>query len=85
MVIRHSVSSSIFSTSIHALICSRIDYYNFLLIDVPSSLSNSVGPQFSCKVDSPLFPVLSHSTYMFDELRCHDYLSTLAYIFKSSL
>ena len=69
-VIRRSVSSSIFTTLVHAFICSRIDYCNSLLIGLPKvrlspiqSVLNSAARLIA------RLPKYSHiSTFMFDEL-----------------
>ena len=68
--IRRSVSSSVFTTLVHAFICSRIDYCNSLLIGLPkvrlSPLQSVLNAAARLVARLPLY---SHiSTFMFEQL-----------------
>ena len=69
-VVRRSVSSSVFTTLVHAFICSRIDYCNSLLIGLPkvrlSPLQSVLNAAARLIARRPRY---SHiSTFMFQEL-----------------
>ena len=84
-------ASSIFFTLIHAFICSRIWLQQFPShwSSQGSSLFNSVGPQYSCKADSTLSPVLPYFCVYYVwwstlDMRAWCCLVMLAYNLKSS-
>src|SRR5678816_3029665 len=68
--VRRSVSSSVFTTLVHAFICSRIDYCNSLLIGLPkvhlSPLQSVLNAAARLVARLPWY---SHiSTFMFEQL-----------------
>jgi len=68
--IRRSVSSSVFTSIIHAFICSRIDYRNSLLVGLPKVRLSPLQPVLNAAASLiARFPPWSHiSSFMFDHL-----------------
>src|SRR5678815_4361152 len=68
--IRQSVSSSVYTTIVHAFICSRLDYCNSLLMGLPKQRLSPLQSVFnaSARLIARL-PRFSHiSTYMTEHL-----------------
>ena len=68
--IRHSVSSHVFTSIVHAFVCSRIDYCNSLLVGLPKVRLSPI--QYVLNATAKLIarlPRTSHiSAFMFDHL-----------------